>query len=207
MALSKPDRRKINAFLQTCVDQWRENNGAKPFSIHDLMGGTVGGPDWQWEGTELYPLWQREKHKGKRDHKANEYALKAARNMLKQIVFRDPHNYVSEVKPEQKLRFFIWDGQPPKIVDPEEEEEKRREAQRQRSRKAFAAKKQREAIEAKDAAKKEAEKLAAKKAKRAAAKKTGGRKKFSPRGSRKRPLVVTKKKRRRIVKKDVDGNR
>lgn len=100
--ISESETQLINAFLQGAVYCWCKNRQDEWFSIRDLMGGK----NFDWNGTPLFPLWQKRADDGWDEDAAIVEAGKEAGWLLKTILQNDQRRF--ETKKEDLVRKYRW---------------------------------------------------------------------------------------------------
>lgn len=96
--LTDEQKARIRDFLQGAVYCWCKNRPSEWFSLRDLMGGE----NFEWEGTPLFPLWEK--------HQAEPDAVKRAGQdggwLLKRLIADDQRNF--ETREAELIRQYRW---------------------------------------------------------------------------------------------------
>jgi len=79
----------MRAFLLGAVRSWTKNRPNETFALRDL----VGGDNWEWRNTPLYPLFQKHERKDKTNEQAMSDAAKDAGWLLKSVLNDDDRQY------------------------------------------------------------------------------------------------------------------
>lgn len=80
---------RIRDFLQGAVYCWVKNRSGEQFALRDLMGGE----NFEWLGTPLYPLFEKHSRRGKTDEAAISDAAKDAGWLLKTVLTVDRRSF------------------------------------------------------------------------------------------------------------------
>ena len=100
--ISVNQKQSIKDFLQGAVYCWCKNRKNEWFSVRDLMGGE----NYDWKGTPLFPLWQKRADKGWDDEEAIKEAGKEVGWLLKSVLQKDQRNF--ETIKEELIRKYRW---------------------------------------------------------------------------------------------------
>ena len=100
--ISDIQRDQLHSFLQGAVYCWCKNRKDEWFSIRDLMGGD----NFNWNGTPLFPLWQKRADDGWDENDAIVEAGKEAGWLLKSVLNNDLRRF--ETKKEELVRKYRW---------------------------------------------------------------------------------------------------
>lgn len=98
--ISEKQESEIYSFLQGTVYCWCKNLGDKEFALRDLMGGE----NFQWNGTPLSVLWEKQKKLG-----ANDPVKSAGIDagwILKKVILNDKRNF--EVREREMTNKYKW---------------------------------------------------------------------------------------------------
>jgi hypothetical protein len=76
-------------FLHGAVYCWVKNRSGEQFALRDLMGGE----NFEWLGTPLYPLFEKHSSRGKDDDTAIAEAAKDAGWLLKTVLSEDRRTF------------------------------------------------------------------------------------------------------------------
>jgi len=87
--ITDEERTLIKAYLQGSVYCWAKNCPEEPFAARDL----VGGENFEWQGTPLYPLFEKHIDAGKSDDDAIEAAAKDLGWLLKSVLAEDKRHF------------------------------------------------------------------------------------------------------------------
>jgi hypothetical protein len=96
--ITNVDKDRIRDFLQGAVYCWCKNRPNEWFSLRDLRGGE----NYHWQGTPLYPLYQ--KH-----HPAADAVERAGQDggwLLKRVITDDPRTF--ETREAEMIRQYRW---------------------------------------------------------------------------------------------------
>jgi len=106
--LTKEQRRDIHNYLHGMVYGWCESRGTQPFAAHNL----VGGVNWNWEGTPLQCVYDKQTTDGKTAYKV---AAQEVGRLLKKVIMEDKIRGFACTKGELNENLYTWDGKyPPK---------------------------------------------------------------------------------------------
>ena len=100
--ISDTERNQLHSFLQGAVYCWCKNRRDEWFSIRDLMGGE----NFNWNGTPLFPLFQKRVNEDWDDDDAIREAGKEAGWLLKSVLNNDLRRF--ETKKEELVRKYRW---------------------------------------------------------------------------------------------------
>ncbi|MBK8094690.1 MAG: hypothetical protein IPK32_22655 [Verrucomicrobiaceae bacterium] len=81
---------QMRSFLQGAVYCWVKNRSDEQFALRDL----VGGENFEWSGTPLYPLFEKHSLQGKNDPSAVAAAAKDAGWLLKAVLNDDKGTFI-----------------------------------------------------------------------------------------------------------------
>jgi hypothetical protein len=79
----------MRAFLQGAVYSWVKNRTGEQFAARDL----VGGENFEWEGTPLFPLYEKHSASGKSIDEAIDAAGKDCGWLLKSVLADDRRHF------------------------------------------------------------------------------------------------------------------
>jgi len=105
--ISEEQKRLIKAYLQGAVYSWIKNRMGEQFAARDL----VGGENYEWGGTPLYPLFQKHIDSGKGTDEAVEAAGKDVGWLMKAVLSEDKRRY--EVGRSGLTAGYRWVGNEP----------------------------------------------------------------------------------------------
>lgn len=100
--ISETEKQLITVFLQGAVYCWCKNRKNEWFSLRDLMGGD----NYDWNETPLFPLWQKRVNQGWDEDDAITEAGKEAGWLLKTMLHKDQRDF--ETKKEELVRKYRW---------------------------------------------------------------------------------------------------
>ncbi len=96
------EKDRIRDFLQGAVYCWCKNRPEEWFSLRDLMGGD----NFYWEGTAMYPLYDNLVTRGHASNQAIEQAGKDGGWLLKRVITDDQRNF--ETREANLIREYRW---------------------------------------------------------------------------------------------------
>jgi hypothetical protein len=105
--LTTADDEAISNFLQGAVYCRVKNEKDKEFAAHDLMGGE----NWDWDGTPLYALYEKQHVAGKSNADAIDAAGKDLGWMLLKVLDDDKRHFVKGRK--GLVNSYQWEGNEP----------------------------------------------------------------------------------------------
>ena len=97
----------MKAFLQGAAYSWAKNMPEQAFALRDLMGGE----NWEWRETPLYPLFLKHQNKGKSNADAMIDAAKDAGWILKEVLSADKRTF--RVAARGLTNGYTWVGNEP----------------------------------------------------------------------------------------------
>ena len=94
----------ICAYMQGAVYAWCNKYGEKPFAARDF----VGGDNFYWQGTPLYPLYEHYHNLYPNDDSgyAVTQAGRALGHILKRVIVEDKRTFTSEIR--DQVRHYQW---------------------------------------------------------------------------------------------------
>jgi hypothetical protein len=92
LAISELEKSLIKAFMQGAIYSWVKNRKNEPFAVRDL----VGGENYEWSGTPLIVLWEKQIKLGKKDSDATDDAAKDLGWLTKTVLAEDKRNFTVE---------------------------------------------------------------------------------------------------------------
>ena len=107
LGVTEEQKSLIKAFLQGAVYSWVKNRMGEQFAARDL----VGGENFEWEGTPLYPLYQKHMDSGKGNDEAIEAAAKDLGWLMKTVLSEDKRHF--EVGRSGLTAGYRWVGNEP----------------------------------------------------------------------------------------------
>ena len=102
--LADEQRNNAEAYLQGMVYGWCASQGTKRFATRDL----VGGVNWNWEGTPLQCVYDKQENK----KTAHDVAGQEVGRLLKRVIIKDQRKFTCDV--EHDGNYYQWDGEYPK---------------------------------------------------------------------------------------------
>ncbi len=105
--ITEEQKALIKAYLQGAVYSWVKNRMGEQFAARDL----VGGENFEWEGTPLYPLYQKHIDSGKGIDEAIEAAAKDLGWLMKVVLSEDKRHF--EVGRSGLTAGYRWVGKEP----------------------------------------------------------------------------------------------
>jgi len=90
-AVSGDELNEIKCFIQGAVYCWAKNQKGEVFTVRSLMGGE----NFDWKGTPLYCLYQKQIKSGKSDKMAISEAGKELGGILKTVLSEDKRLFKS----------------------------------------------------------------------------------------------------------------
>jgi hypothetical protein len=87
--ITDAERAAIKAFIQGAVYCWVKNRRGEQFAVRDL----VGGPNADWTGTPLYPLYAKHVGQGKPGDEAAEAAGRDLGWLVKSVLAEDKRTF------------------------------------------------------------------------------------------------------------------
>lgn len=100
--ISDAQKQRILDFLQGAVYCWCKNQPHEWFSMRNLMGGE----NFDWGGTPLQPLYDKQIQAGLSADAAVERAGQESGWLLKQVISTDRRTF--ETKHEEQIRKYRW---------------------------------------------------------------------------------------------------
>ncbi|MBX7212048.1 MAG: hypothetical protein K1X78_27325 [Verrucomicrobiaceae bacterium] len=97
----------ILSYLQGAVYSWVKNRSGEWFAARDL----VGGENFEWMGTPLYPLFEKHSDLGKSEEDAIADAAKDVGWLLKRVLAEDKRHF--EVGRSGLTAAYRWLGNEP----------------------------------------------------------------------------------------------
>ena len=105
--ISQEQEQLLRAYLQGAVYSWVKNRPGEWFAARDL----VGGENFEWEDTPLYPLFEKHLATGKSVDEAIEAAGKDCGWLLKSVLANDRRHF--EVGRSGLTAGYRWVGGEP----------------------------------------------------------------------------------------------
>ncbi|PCH97865.1 MAG: hypothetical protein COB85_02410 [Bacteroidetes bacterium] len=103
--LDQETQQRIEDFLQGSVYCWCKNREGEWFGLRDLMGGV----NFDWTDTPLYPLYEHYHDAGETSEKAVDLAGIDAGWILKEVLADDPRRFETRRRAEHP-REYKWKG-------------------------------------------------------------------------------------------------
>lgn len=97
----------MRTYLQGAVYSWVKNRSGEWFAVRDL----VGGGNFEWQGTPLYPLFEKHLSLGKDNNDSITAAAKDAGWLLKRVLDDDKRHF--EVGRSGLTAAYRWMGNEP----------------------------------------------------------------------------------------------
>jgi len=97
----------MRAYVQGAVYSWVKNRTGEQFAARDLFGGE----NFEWEGTPLYPLYEKHRASGKSVDEAIDAASKDCGWLLKSVLADDRRHF--EVGRSGLTAGYRWVGGEP----------------------------------------------------------------------------------------------
>lgn len=97
----------MRTYLQGAVYSWVKNRSGEWFAVRNL----VGGDNFEWQGTPLYPLFEKHVSLGKDNNNAITAAAKDAGWVLKRVLADDKRHF--EVGRSGLTAAYRWLGNEP----------------------------------------------------------------------------------------------
>jgi hypothetical protein len=82
----------IKAYMQGAIYSWVKNRKGESFAVRDL----VGGENYNWEGTPLFVLWEKQIKLGKKGDDATTDAAKDLGWLTKTVLAEDKRTFMVE---------------------------------------------------------------------------------------------------------------
>lgn len=105
--ISESEKSLIKAYMQGAVYSWVKNRKDEPFAVRDL----VGGENYEWNGTPLFVLWEKQLQLGKKGNDATEDAAKDLGWLTKAVLAEDKRTFT--VKKAGMVNSYRWIGNEP----------------------------------------------------------------------------------------------
>jgi hypothetical protein len=105
--ISELEKSLIKAFMQGAVYSWVKNRKDEPFAVRDL----AGGENFEWEGTPLFVLWEKQLKLGKKGDDATEDAAKDLGWLTKSVLAEDKRTF--KVEKAGMVNSYRWIGNEP----------------------------------------------------------------------------------------------
>ena len=86
---SDNEKELMKSYLQGLVYSWAKNRKDENFAARDL----VGGENFEWQGTPLYPLYEKHINWGKTSEEAIKAAAKDLGWLLKTVLAEDKRHF------------------------------------------------------------------------------------------------------------------
>ena len=105
--ISELEKSLIKAYMQGAVYSWVKNRKDEPFAVRDL----AGGENYEWEGTPLFVLWEKQLRLGKKGDDATEDAAKDLGWLTKTVLAEDKRTFT--VEKAGMVNSYRWVGNEP----------------------------------------------------------------------------------------------
>jgi hypothetical protein len=105
--ITEDEKRLIKAYMQGAVYSWVKNRKNEAFAIRNL----VGGENYEWSGTPLLALWEKQIKLGKRGDDATEAAAKDLGWLTKTVLSDDKRTFTLEKS--GLVNSYRWVGDEP----------------------------------------------------------------------------------------------
>ena len=104
LGITDEQRHLMRAYLQGSVYCWCKNRTKEEFALRDL----VGGENFEWRGTPLYPLYEKHIGSGKSNEDAITAAARDAGWLLRSVLSEDKRHF--NVAPTFSATAYRWVG-------------------------------------------------------------------------------------------------
>jgi hypothetical protein len=105
--ISELEKSLIKAFMQGAIYSWVKNRKDEPFAVRNL----AGGENYEWSGTPLIALWEKQIKLGKKGDDATEDAAKDLGWLTKTVLAEDKRNFT--VEKAGMVNSYRWVGGEP----------------------------------------------------------------------------------------------
>lgn len=97
----------IKAYMQGAIYSWIKNRKDEPFAVRNL----AGGENYDWSGTPLIALWEKQIKLGKKGDDATEDAAKDLGWLTKTVLAEDKRTFT--VEKVGMVNSYRWVGSEP----------------------------------------------------------------------------------------------
>ncbi|HWB06279.1 MAG TPA: hypothetical protein VG796_24865 [Verrucomicrobiales bacterium] len=105
--ITEAQKTHIKAFMQGAIYGWIRDRPGQAFAVRDL----VGGPNFDWQGTPLYPLFERHLASGKTPKAAIKRAAIDLGWLVKTVISEDKRTFAAS--DAGRARGYSWLGNEP----------------------------------------------------------------------------------------------